>query len=490
MNTTEEMLTEFLLREPLGSSGRTLQRELYLRLRQAIVSGRLAAGFQLPGTRTLARVLGISRNTAEAACQQLATEGYLLRDRRGARVVFLPQPAPGAEIQKSVKTYQAKLSLRAQAVASGSRRRQAPLLFSPGVPALNRFPLRRWSNCVENVLKTTGPALLAYGDPCGELALRNAIARHLSLARAIPCQAGQIIVTEGAQQALELSVQLLTNPGECAWLENPGYRGARTAFRQGELQIIPVAVDEEGMCCSPELWQSSPPALIYTSPSHQYPLGGVLSVARRFALLQRARETGAWIIEDDYDSEFRHTGDPVPAMQGLMTEPPVIYCGTFSKTMFPSLRIGYLVLPPQLVEAAMPVLNTLLRGGNRMTQLALAEFIERGYYARHLSAMRRLYRDRQLALRQALRDAIPCRHQIVGGGGGMHLSLVFASRLDDQALALQARRYHMAPAALSDFLHDESHLLSGLVLGYGNTSRSQFTASARRLGQLIAAAQR
>ncbi len=219
------------------------------------------------------------------------------------------------------------------------------MALRPGVPALSHFPSAAWRRALDRAIRGAGSAALGYGDPLGEPPLRAAIARHLSVARGVRCEPHQVVIAEGAQEAISLCVRLLSNPGDIGWVEDPGYRGVKAAMHAGDMRIVPVRVDAEGLCVSERDWQKHSPRLIYTTPSHQYPAGSVLSIARRLDLIAQARLHGAWIIEDDYDSEFRHTGEPIGAMQGLVDDAPVLYVGTFSKTMFPSLRLGFLVLP-------------------------------------------------------------------------------------------------------------------------------------------------
>lgn len=226
------------------------------------------------------------------------------------------------------------------------------------------------------------------------------------------------------------------------------------------------------------------PTLIFTSPSHQYPTGSVLSASRRLALLAFARQQGAWIVEDDYDSEFRFSGEPIPAMRGMVSNAPVVYLGTFSKTLFPSLRIGFMVLPSALVESAQPAIRALLRGGHRAEQRALARFIEEGHYARHLASMRRLYRKRQSQLHEALAQELTVAHSVMAGEGGLHLTVAIDG-VDDVALVRLAHAHQIAPSALSSFYLNRQHARTGLVLGYGNTSASQFATAIRTLQRLI-----
>ncbi|MGC0102292.1 PLP-dependent aminotransferase family protein, partial [Enterobacter asburiae] len=323
---------------------------------------------------------------------------------------------------------------------------------------------------------------LGYGDPAGEPSLRAAIARHLALSRGIDCDASQIVITEGALEGVNLCTMLLSEPGDVAWVENPGYSGAKSAFVKTGLAMTGIPVDDEGMCW--EGLDAPAPSLIFTSPSHQFPYGSVLSARRRLALLEMARQHNAWIIEDDYDSEFRYAGEPVPAMLGMVNNAPVVYLGTFSKTLFPSLRMGFMVLPPALAKAARPAIGSLLRGGHRAEQRTLALFIEEGHYARHLAAMRRLYRKRYRQLREVLCAELYSPHRILAGEGGMHLTLAIDG-IDDQRLVEQARAFQLAPAALSGYYLEVKQGQTGLVLGYGNTSASQFTPGIRRLQALI-----
>ncbi|WP_200552950.1 PLP-dependent aminotransferase family protein [Kosakonia sp. LAM2021] len=466
-----------LLRQPLAArTGATRQRTLYLALRDAIRNGRLKSGSLLPGSRVLAQALVLSRNTVNTALEQLAVEGYVLRDRQGTRVATL------ANVERSSQTPPpVRLARGVQQLPGGVQRYSPALAFTPGIPAANYFPLAIWRRLTERVWRDEGNALLNYGASAGELRLRAAIARHLAISRGIHCDAEQIVITEGAQEALMLCVRLLCDAGDKAWVEEPSYGGAKTAFLSAGLNVTGIGVDNEGMRLDVT---ATTPRIIYTSPSHQYPLGQVMSATRRLALLDYAGRTGSWIIEDDYDSEFRYPGEPIPAMLGMVAHPPVVYIGTFSKTLFPSLRIGFMVMPPALAQAAAPVIGSLLRGGHRAEQLTLARFIEEGHYTRHLAAMRRLYRKRQAHLLEALHSEIRVEHHIYGGGGGLHLALSIPG-IDDQALVREAHKLQLAPHALSRFWLKQNAASSGLVLGYGNTSAARFPAAVSALNRLI-----
>ncbi|HVR49638.1 MAG TPA: PLP-dependent aminotransferase family protein [Pseudorhodoferax sp.] len=457
-----------------------LQRQLHQRLRQAVLDGRLAPGSRLPATRSLAEALGVSRNTVTAAYEQLAAEGFVQPDRQGTQVAALQRPTvPPQPLARPA------LAQRLAGLHPAQPRPEPMAALRPGVPALAQFPAAAWRRALDRAARLGGPAALDYGDPAGEPALRSAIARHLGIARGVRCTADAVLITAGAQEALALCVQLLANPGERAWIEDPGYRGAQTAFQAGQLRVLPCRVDAQGLVASARAWRTQTPRLVYTTPSHQYPGGGVLTVARRLALIAAARTHGAWIIEDDYDSEFRHAGEPLGAMQGLVADAPVLYLGTFSKTMFPALRIGFLVLPAALHASVRTALAQLARPSPRHQQLALADFIESGQFSRHLGRMRRLYRERQQALRAALQQHLRVPHRIEGGHSGLHLLLRLPPRYPDRRLVEAARSHGIAAQPLSAFALQPLAQDNGLVLGYGNTPSERFDPLVRTLARLL-----
>ena len=481
------LLPQVLLEAPLDRAAHAapLQRQLHQRLKEAILRGRLAAGSRLPGSRALAEALAVSRNTVTAAYDLLAAEGYLQPDRQGTRVTALSRaPRTAAPRTVPVVADVAKRLARIHVAAPVEH----GVALRPGVPALAHFPLADWRRALDRAIGAAGLSGLGYGDPLGEPALRAAIARHLSVARGVRCEPAHIVITEGAQEALSLCARLLANPGDTVWIEEPGYRGARAAMHAADLDVIPLRVDADGLAATDADWVERTPRLVYTTPSHQYPTGAVLSAARRLALIASARRHGAWIIEDDYDSEFRHAGESIGAMQGLVAHAPVLYVGTFGKTLFPSLRIGFLVLPEALAVRVAAPLGELLRSGHRHEQLALAAFIESGAYGRHLGRMGRLYRERQRALREALAQHLRVPHEIEGGRGGLHLVVRLPTAYPDRAIAQAALRHGMAPLALSAFATRPTAADNGLVLGYGNTSAELFEPLVRRLSQLARAA--
>ncbi|MBA0037047.1 PLP-dependent aminotransferase family protein [Pantoea sp. BIGb0393] len=471
-----------LLLAPLETHGaQTLQQQLFQRIKQAILTGKLAPGTRLAATRQLALDLNVSRNTVMAVWSQLQAEGFIISDRQGSRIGNMALQAADKEPYASSEI---TLSPRIAELRSSHRTFSQEMALRPGVPSLAHFPLAQWRRALNRVMLHQPQQLLGYGDPLGERTLREALAQHLALARGVRCTPEQIVITEGAQQALTLCVALLSSPGDIGWIEEPGYRGAKAAMRLGDMQIEPVNVDSQGLAANPQDWQQRRPRLIYTTPTHQYPTGAIMSAPRRLALLAAARENQTWIIEDDYDSDFRYSGEPIAAMQGMMQPTPVIYVGSFSKTLFPALRLGFMVLPPQLLAPLRPALHELLRGGNRPEQQALALFLRSGDFSRHLSKMRRLYRQRQATLRQALQQTLGAKVAIQGGECGMHLVLSLPDDQNDMALVDRLIHSGYAPGALSGFYLGENKQ-QGLVLGYGNTSTSQITAGVAQLARLL-----
>jgi GntR family transcriptional regulator/MocR family aminotransferase len=464
-------------------SGWPRQRMVHACLRAAILDGRLAAGHRLLSTRTLARELGIARNTVLYAYEQLMAEGLLLTSRRGTAVAQVAAAAPaGDDEDRAAST----LSRRAQALAGMAAPGVLVNAIALGVPALDAFPMLAWRRLLDRAWRETGPFEFDYCDPTGLPVLRKAIADYLQAARGVRCDPAQVVVTNGTQASLELCVQLFADAGDTAWIESPGYLGALSAFRGGQLRTVGIPVDEEGIAPTADDWVRTPPRLIYASPSHQYPSGGVLDMRRRLELLENAGRAGALVIEDDYDSEFRHDGPPLPAMQGLAPSAPVIYLGTFSKTMFPAMRTGFMVLPAGLAEAARPALARMPMHGRVPEQRALAAFLSSGQFVQHLRRMRRLYRERRDSLLDALDRHFGDAALVHGAGTGMHLSLRFADpgwrddRISDAALS--------AGIAAHCMTRHETGLRktawNGLLLGYSQVPATDIDAAARRLAAI------
>jgi GntR family transcriptional regulator/MocR family aminotransferase len=475
------MLLEAFGREH-GHRGWPRQRLLHECLRAAIRDGTLAAGTRLAATRVLAEELGIARNTVLYAYEQLASEGYLVSDKRGTVVAHIARERQ----PRGLPVLQAGLSRRAQNLRMPGNAASEGLPFVPGVPELRDFPLALWRRLLDRAWRALAPAQLNYGDPAGEPALREAIADHLRASRGVVCDAAQVFITDGTQASLDLCARACADEGDTVWIENPGYGGALAAFRGAGLAIEGIGIDAEGMRPQEEDWVSRPPKLIYVTPSHQYPVGVVLSLGRRMALIDGARRSGALIVEDDYDSEFRHEGPPLAAMQGLAPDAPVLYCGTFSKTMFPGLRIGFVVAPPALAPQLAGMRAQSSAAGRAAEQLALAEFLRSGEFALHLRRMRRLYRQRRDALVAALGRHLGAIAEVHGASAGMHLSLRLRDpRLSDAALARRAREEGIVVNALSAHAVGEGTPWNGLMLGYAQVPSEQMDELVKRLAAVV-----
>lgn len=471
---------QFLLKSSRKDGAGSRQRMLYANLRQAIAAERLIAGHRLPGSRELAEQLNIARNTVVHAYEQLCAEGYLHSNRQGTVIASLQTPPP----RKSAATRRAvRLSSRIRQLPSTRGRRNDLQPFTPGVPALDAFPLSDWQAAVKRTFQKIHPRDLAYSEAQGSHALRTAINDRLRAARGLRCTPDQILITDGTQTALDVCARLLGEEKDVVWMEDPGYTGARSVFTSAGMSIQPVAVDACGMTVS-ALRDYPTPRFIYLTPSHQYPLGAVLSMPRRLELLALAHKHGAWILEDDYDSDFRYDGEPLAALQGLIEDAPVIYMGTFSKTLFPGLRLGYFIVPPELIAPLRTSLASLMRHGRQIEEAALARFIVEGRYTRHLSRMRRLYGERRQALRAALARQLP-ELEVSGVDAGLHLVLFLPTGADDLKVCALASQQGLNPQPLSRYYNGDSSKKPGLILGYGNTPASAMNRHVRTLSACI-----
>lgn len=457
------------------------QRMLYEALRTAILSQQLLAATRLPATRQLSAELGIARNSVIYAYEQLASEGLVCADQRGTLVapLSLSLPTSKAEIP------QQGLSQRGRAFKTPFIDPDTLAAFTPGVPSLADFPHARWQRLIARSWRNIKPEQLAYGHAAGEPALREAIAGHLRAARGAVCDASQVFITDGTQNSLDLCARLFADAGDLAWIENPGYTGATNAFSTAQLLLRGIAVDQNGINPSPKDWQNHPPRLIYVTPSHQYPLGSVLSLERRLMLIRQAQAVGALIIEDDYDSEFRRDGPPLPAMQGLVPNSPVIYLGTFSKTLFPALRTGFMLVPLQFTQAVEAALAQCHPRGRQIEQIALAEFVRSGEFASHLRRMRKLYSERRDAMSEAITRHFGPLAPIYGGSSGMHLSIKLQPQYPDQIISQQAFSERLIARPLSAYIISPALPCNGYILGYAQVPSAEMDANIAHLARLV-----
>jgi len=473
------MLADYLQRryESAGPGGESNHRRLYRVLQEGILRDELQPGTRLPSSRQLATDLGIARNTVIHVYEQLAVEGYVLAGTGSGTFVAETTPdrlaMPTQENASRPVTHNPEaLSKRGQALVqnAGASARQWGA-FMPGVPEVRMFPARIWARLHNRLLRKPPAELLTYPVGAGYAPLRIALADYLRTARGVRCEPDQIIVTAGIHPSLQLIAKLLCDPGDVAWVEDPGYWGVRSVLNAAGVQTVPLPVDEQGLSFPLGARRGKSrqsPRLVVVTPSHQYPLGMVMSLARRRQLIATARATGAWIVEDDYDSEFRYGSRPLPALQGLDEDSRVLYMGTFSKALFPSLRVGYLVVPPELADAFATALSEMFRGGQMLTQAVLADFITEGHFVSHIRRMRSVYAERREALLSAIGsefgDALP----VHDGAAGLHLVLGLPSSTDDKAVAKAALARDIITRPLSGYYQDAAQRQSGLLLGYGH----------------------
>ena len=442
-------------------------------LRARILSGAVRPGTRLPSSRSLASELGVARTTVLQALEALQAEGYLVAAPRSGVRVAPELPVEGLTSPPARAAHAGsppRLSAAARALAGlgtgAPRLGPAPRPFRPGLPALDLFPVALWSRLVGRAQSRSSARLLEGGEPAGHPGLRRAIAEHVVAARGARCSPEQVFITAGTQQAFEEVLRLVVDPGESVWLEDPGYLGAQRAVLASAARAVPVPVDDEGLDVEAGIRKAPDARLVILAPSHQYPLGVTLSLARRMALLRWAAAERAMILEDDYDSEFRHRGRPLTALQGLDDAGRVLYVGTFSKTMFPGLRLGYVVVPPALVDVFGVARASLPAPASALEQAALATFMDEGHFARHLRRMRGVYRERAEVLLDALRarcagvlEPRPC-------DTGMQLCAMLPAGTSDLAVAGRAARVGVEAAALSEYRLTRRGR-GGLVFGFG-----------------------
>lgn len=452
-----------------------LHRQVYGALRGAILDGSLRAGARVPSTRALAADLGISRFPVLTAYEQLSHEGYL-EGRVGSGTYVRAAPvghgSPGR-------------AHRVSGTAPRLWRGEGGLRpFRASLPALDQFPGRLWARLVARAARGLGAEQMAYGDPCGLPALRGAIADHLRMTRGVQCEAEQVLVVSGSQAALRLCAIVLLRHGDRVALEEPGYPGARAAFEAHGAVMMAVPVDDEGLNVAALAAARARISAAYVTPSHQYPLGVSMSAARRLELIAWAARHEAWILEDDYDSEFRYVSRPLGAVQGLDRAGRIIYIGTFSKSLFPALRIGFLVVPDGLWDTFVAAREALDVFPPATAQVALAGFLAEGHYARHIRRMRDVYCARREALLDALARECGGRLTVHNADAGLHVSTFLADGPDDLDVVARMRERGLVATPLSSCYAGDSRS-SGLLLGFGGTPERALGEAARTLGSVL-----
>ena len=449
---------------PIDRSSRVpIHRQIYDGLRRAILDGLLRPGQRVPSTRALAVELDVSRLPVLTAYEQLLHECYL--DGRVGSGTFVSTTLPD-DLLGSPPGRQAT----ARRQSTPRARDQGGLgPFRISLPALDQFPHALWARLVARHAHALTRAHMAYGDPAGLVPLRAAIADHLRAARAVRCEADQVLVVSGSQAALRLATAVLLSPGDRVAIEEPGYPGARAALGAGGAELVPVPVDGEGMSVASLRRRGA--RAVYVTPSHQYPLGTSMTAPRRLELLDWASRSDAWVLEDDYDSEYRYVSRPLGALQGMDGRERVVYIGTFSKVMFPALRIGYLVVPHALCERFVEARRALDLFSPTLYQLALAEFLREGHFARHLRRMRGVYLSRRDALLAGLARHCGDRVSVHNADAGLHVAVLLAGGLDDRDVVRRMAARGLTATPLSSCYAGTAGR-SGLLLGFGGFNRA------------------
>jgi GntR family transcriptional regulator/MocR family aminotransferase len=474
-------MEEPLSLEPLfpdRASGEQLFLQLTRRLRQAIESGAFPIGARLLGTRQLAKRLGLGRNTVALAFEQLTAEGYLAT-RTGSGTVVAAAGRASAPARRSVKYVQPEPARRTAALRARFATSTGAGPLRPGMPDLAAFPHAAWERCARKALDVYRGDL-GYSRASGLPSLQNAIASHLRQFRGVTAHAKQIVVVEGAQAALHLVASVLARAGDRVVVEDPCYALARAAFETRDLSLVPVPVDADGLCVDALPGDAH---LAYVTPTHQYPLGGALPVARRTVLLQWAAECGGYIVEDDYDSEFTSKTQPLPPLQCLDREERVVYLGSFSKTLAPGIRVGYIVAPPHLVDAFTVARAVTGLGIGIHLQATLADFVARGHFARHIRRANAVYDRRRTILVDALQPALRAGFRLGPSLTGLHIALSAKPGFDDVAVASSVHGQRLvALSALSIRRRD----CCGFLLGFTNGRDEEIDAAARDVIMAIA----
>jgi GntR family transcriptional regulator/MocR family aminotransferase len=484
-----ELIRDRFENEPRGS--RT-QAALHLVLRRLILDGELPAGSPLPPTRRLASELGVSRSTLVRVYEQMLVEGYL--QSRGGSGTLVSEALPAALPGSARRTHPANYPTPASLATSLSRRgreiaqhatssRIQGGAFLPGAPDVGLFPFATWRRLLAKNIRFEQRHLARYSHG-GYGPLKAALADYLRASRRMSCSPRQILILNGSHQAIDLCARMLCDHGDHAWMEDPGYWGASNVLRANGLQIAPIPVDDEGLSLPPP-GAPAAPRLIFVSPSSQYPTGVVMSLSRRMQLLELAETNNAWVIEDDYDNEIRYHPYTIGSLFGQARSQRVIYLGTFSKTMFPGLRLAYLVVPEQLAEAFAIGNAELYREGRMIEQAALAEFVDAGHLGAHLKRVRSIYQERRNVLRRAIESRLGDLVSTTGGLAGLHLPYFFTQPLDDVALSNEMLEAGIIVRPLSMYYADPANCRSGMVLGFAAIDAQTIETAAALLCRVV-----
>ncbi|MBG1232384.1 aminotransferase class I/II-fold pyridoxal phosphate-dependent enzyme [Aestuariivirga litoralis] len=459
-----------------------LHRQLYRQLRELIEGRKLPSGVALPSTRALAKDIGVGRNTVIAAYDQLSLEGFL-GTLRGSGPLVKELPTYSPHPRQLNQSGESTLSARGRMMSEQPYHHGVPGIaaFHPGLPDADNFPFNTWSKLLTKRAKQARGDLFGTYHVTGYPPLCQAIARYLMASRGVECRPEQIIITNGAQSAFDLLARLLVDPGESVWMEEPGYYGAGAAFLAAGAELQPLRVNEDG-------WNLDPPPknprVIFVTPSCHYPLGVTMSMQQRLTLMRMASDWNAWIIEDDYDSEYRFQGQPIPALQGVAAGSRVIFVGTFAKILFPAMRLGYMVVPLNIRDRVMAALSATGQFAPLITQAALADFISEGHLARHLRRMLRLYTERRQYFTEQFEKHLTPWMELHPTDSGIQLVGLFRKRLDDRKIAAEAGKQGINVSPLSMQFRGtgkQSGLLMGFAAADANATRRAMSGLAKLL---------
>lgn len=467
--------------------------QLYESVREAILQGTLRPGCRIPSSRDLMEQLGVSRTTVVTALDRLAAEGYLQSMRGSGTFVSRELPDDGpfvsgrpAPDKWKTTTESTKPRGKSQQISELGKRLGSvhqvnfvtgtPEPFCPGEPALDAFPVDVWSRIVRSTWKKVNAFDLSYGEPAGQFGLRKSIAEYLRSHRGVKCETRQVMIVNGTQQAVDIIARILINPGDHVLFEDPGYVSAREAISKHGGRIVSMGVDEHGAMIEESLRRAPAAKLAYVTPSHQYPLGVTMPIERRLELLAWAAKSDGWILEDDYDSEYRYAQQPIPSMQGLDASGSTFYVGSFSKVVFPALGLGYVIVPSDLVEIFESALSLASRPASQIDQLVLSRFIHEGHFGRHLRRMRKIHAERRQVFVDTLEAKLSHKLTIVGSQAGLHCTALLKSKKSDSRVVEELYQAGIITRALSDYYAPNTEVgprLKGLVFGFACATPNQ-----------------
>ena len=480
---------------PIGQSEQPRYLQLYHHLREAIRAGQLHPGQRMPSSRMLAHDMGLARGTVMLAYEQMSLEGYFVSKKGAGTYIadILPEAMHPDKAQRSTKNLISNqhrpLSNRLEKYFHGPARQTMKSSsfrpFQPGLAPLDVLPRTKLARLANSIYRSIPQSHLGFGDGAGYYPLREALASYLATTRGLACTADQLIITNGSQQAFHLACQVLLDENDAIWMEDPGYGGARVAFSHAGQEVIPIPLDDEGLCVS--VGQSTAPhaRMVYVTPAHQYPAGMTMSLGRRLDLIRWVAENNAWILEDDYDGEFRYKGRPLATLHSLDPNQRVIYAGSLSKVLAPAFRLGYLVVPEDMVAPFTFAKAALDRHAPTVQQAIMAKFIEEGHFGRHLRRIRTLCKERQEALLDAASRYLKHEIALSPDPAGLHLVGRLKNRTDDMTISNAADSIDLTLPAISSYSTKHPYTPS-LIFGYSSFVPHELTLGAKKLAGILA----